>query len=281
MENILEIRGLCKHYKGFSLTDVDIEVPYGSIVGFIGENGAGKSTTIKAVLDLIHRDAGEIRLFGLDNRAQGLEVKQRLGVVFDESSFPALARPRAIDRIMKNIYANWQSEQFFDWCRRFKLPDDKPFKEYSRGMKMKLSIAVALSHGAELLLLDEATSGLDPIVRDEILDVFFDFIQDERHSIFISSHIIGDLEKVADYIVFLHEGRVVFSAAKDDLREAFGLLHCTAAELAALDPAAIVGTRRGEFGVEALVRRALLPPATITEPASIEDIMVFHVRGDR
>ena len=205
MENALEVKNLSKHYPEFELDNINITLPAGCIMGFIGENGAGKSTTIKAILDLIKKDSGEVTIFGQTNLSRNQKLKEHIGVVMDECSFPENLNAKEIDKVMNNCYKTWNRTKYMKYLDKFALSLKKPVKEYSRGMKMKLSIAVALSHDSKLLILDEATSGLDPIVRDEILDVFLDFIQDESHSIFISSHIISDLEKICDYISQIEE----------------------------------------------------------------------------
>ena len=214
MNDALIISGLTKTYKDFMLNGVSFSVPCGSIVGLIGENGAGKSTTINAVLGLIQKEAGSICVLGkeqLDN-----EIKEQIGVVFDGNNYPEIFSARKLNQVMKDIYHSWEEHTFLDLLIKFSLPADKPIKQFSKGMKMKLAIAVALSHNSKLLILDEATSGLDPVIRDDILDILLDFAQDETHSILISSHITTDLEKIADYIVFIHEGQVVFSMPKDE-----------------------------------------------------------------
>ncbi len=278
MENALEIKKLNKAFGDFSISDLSFSLPTGSIMGFIGENGAGKSTTIKLILDLIKRNSGDIKIFGKDNISHGINIKEDVGIVFDESNFPETLRSCDVPHIMRHIYANWDDAVFAKYMRKFELPSKKPFAKYSRGMKMKLVIAVALSHHAKLLILDEATSGLDPIVRDEILDVFLDFIQDEKHSIFISSHIISDLEKIADYITFIHKGQIVFSESKDDLLDKYGILKCSAEDLEGVSPAAVLGSRRSQFGIEALVTRSKVPDGLLVDPASIEEIMLFRVK---
>ena len=215
MANALEIRGLTKRYDGFSLENVSFSIPEGSVMGFIGENGAGKTTTIRLILDGIRRDAGEIRIFGKDNIQYGQEVRGEIGAVFDECYFPQDFRPADLDAVFRRIYPRWDAELYRSYLERFELPQRKTVKEYSRGMKMKLSIACALSHHPRLLLLDEATSGLDPIVRDEILDIFRGFMEDETHTILFSSHITSDLERLADYVSFLHKGKLLFSLPRD------------------------------------------------------------------
>lgn len=278
MENALEIKNVTKKYPGFTLGSLNLELPSGCIMGLIGENGAGKSTTIKLILDLIRRDSGEIRVLGAPYTAGSLKLKEEIGVVMDECNFPECMNAREVNRMLKGCYRTWDAGKFAELCRRFGLAERKCIKDFSRGMKMKLSIAVALSHGSRLLILDEATSGLDPIVRDEILDLFLDFIQDESHSILISSHILSDLEKVCDYIAFLHEGHLVFCDEKSALLDKYVIAKGSASELSCLSPEAVVGIRAGSFGSEALVQRDSVPGSFVTDPATIEDIMLYHVK---
>lgn len=280
MENLLEIKGLTKRYDGFTLDSIDLAIPKGCIMGFIGENGAGKTTTIKLILNLIHRDQGLIKVFGLDNQKHELQIKQDLGVVFDESNFPDSILVPHVDAVMKRIYRNWDSNTFYNYIDKFSLPTKKEYKSFSRGMKMKLSLAVALSHNPRLLLLDEATSGLDPVIRDEILDVFLEFIQDEEKSILVSSHIISDIEKIADYIVFIHQGRIVFAESKEDLACNYGILKCTIADFETLEQQYIKGYRKNQFGVEALVLKEHFKKGYLVDPASLEQIMLFTIKGD-
>ena len=204
MTNSIEIRGLCKSYGDFALDNIDLTLPGGAIMGLIGENGAGKTTTLKCILNMIHRDSGSITLLGRDNIAQEQEAKADIGVVLDDCFFHDSLHPRDLNAILAPAWPTWDSGLFRDYLAKFKLPEGKQIKEFSRGMKMKLSLSAALAHRPRLLILDEATAGLDPVVRDEILEEFLAFIQDEDHSILISSHIISDLEKVADYITYLH-----------------------------------------------------------------------------
>ncbi len=280
MENALEIKGLCKQYTGFALDNVSFSLPRGAVMGFIGENGAGKTTTIKAVLNLIRRDAGEIRVLGLDNIRDERAVKERIGVVLEDGCFLNTMNARQVDTLMGKAYQNWNPEQFFGFIRRFGIDENKKIKDYSKGMRMKISIAAALSHGAELLLMDEPTSGLDPVVRDEVLDLFYDFMQDEGHAILLSSHITSDLDKIADYITFIHGGRVALSEPRDELLDTYGVLRCTADQLAALEPQAVRAKRMGAFGCEALVRRDGVPQGWPVEPVNIEQIMLFLTRGE-
>ncbi|ATD54157.1 ABC transporter ATP-binding protein [Clostridium chauvoei] len=278
MTNILEIKNLSKNYTDFSLKNLNLNVPTGCITGFIGENGAGKSTTIKLILDIIHRDNGEIKILGTDNKSLSNNLKEEIGVVLDESCFPENLNLTDIDKIMKRTYKSWDKDVFEKYSSKFSLPKNKSIKDYSKGMKMKLSIAVALSHNPKLLILDEATSGLDPIVRDEILDVFLDFIQDENHSIFISSHIISDLEKICDYIAFIHKGQLIFNESKDELLDKYGLLKCSTKEFDSINKDFVIGYRKNTFGIEALVVKNKVPKGFIIDNPSIEDIMLYHVK---
>lgn len=278
MENALVIRDLTKKYSGFTLDRVNLELPTGCIMGLIGENGAGKSTTIKMILDLAEKDGGEITVLGETLTTESRALKEKVGVVMDECNFPECMKVEEIARMMQGCYGTWSTDRFERYREQFKLPRGKQVKDFSRGMKMKLSIAVALSHDSRLLILDEATSGLDPIVRDEILDIFLEYIQDENNSILISSHILSDLEKICDYIAFLHEGRIVFCEEKGALMEKFSVLKCAEKDLKAIDPRAVFGVRRNSFGVEALVLRSRVPAGFVCDPATIEDIMLYHVK---
>lgn len=280
MENALEISGLCKQYKGFALKDVSFTLPSGCVMGLVGENGAGKTTTLKAVLNLIHRDAGTILVRGQDNIREERAVKERIGVVLEDGCFLNTMNARQVDVLMGKAYQNWHSEQFFGYLKRFGIDESKKIKDYSKGMRMKVNIAAAMSHEAGLLIMDEPTSGLDPVVRDEVLDLFYDFMQDDGHSILLSSHITSDLDKIADYITFIHDGNVVLSEPRDVLLDTYGVLRCTAEQLTALDPAAVRGKRVGAFGCEALVRRDGVPQGWPVEPVNIEQVMLFLTRGE-
>lgn len=285
MTNSIEISGLCKSYGDFALDHIDLTLPGGAILGLIGENGAGKTTTIKCILNLIRRDAGTIALMGYDNIAQEQQAKAEVGVVLDECFFHDTLRPRDLHAILSRVYQNWDKALFASCLKKFQLPEGKYVKEFSRGMKMKLSLAAALAHHPKLLILDEATAGLDPVVRDEILDEFLNFIQDEDHAILISSHITSDLEKVADYITYLHQGRVVLSEAKDVIQDNYGRLACTAQQLSTIQPEDLVRVRKGSYGCEALVsdRAAFRKkyPQLMVEPISLEDIMLFIGKGEQ
>ena len=278
MESAIKIRNLSKKYSDFHLDNINIDLPKGCIMGFIGENGAGKSTTIKLILDLINRDSGSISVLGKDNKKELTSVKENIGVVMDECFFPENISAKDINLIMKNIYKTWDEQKFNSLLKNFQLPETKIIKDYSKGMKMKLSIATAMSHDSKLLIMDEATSGLDPIIRDEILDVFLEFIQNEEHSIFISSHIISDLEKICDYISFIHKGKIIFSEPKDRLLEDYGILKCSSEDFKNIDKNLIKGYRKNSFGMEVLVLKNNIKGNYVIDKASIEDIMLFYVK---
>ena len=282
-KDALTITGLTKNYKDFVLDHVSFHVPKGTIVGLIGENGAGKSTTINAVLGLVKKESGKISILGkeeIDNA-----VHEQIGVVFDGSNYPEILSPRQINRVLKNIYRSWDEQIYYKLIRKFYLPIDKKIKQFSKGMKMKLAIAAALSHHPKLLILDEATSGLDPVIRDDILDMFLDFIQDEENSILVSSHITSDLEKVADYIVFIHEGKVVFFKPKDALIEEYGIIKCGAAQFDAMDKKDIIAYRKQDYGWQILISdrhsaQKKYPKAMIVA-ATIDEIMLLYVKGEK
>ncbi len=278
MENCIEIKGLCKKYSQFELKDVNLTVPCGTVMGFIGENGAGKSTTIKAILGLLTPSAGTVTVLGEDSMKLSNETKSRIGVVFDGLAFPNQLNAMQLDKVMAGIYRNWSSETFFGYLNRFNLPLKKKFKGFSRGMEMRLSIAVALSHNPQLLVLDEPTSGLDPVVRSEILDIFMEFMQDESHSILLSTHITSDLEHVADYITFVHNGRVVFTEERNEMHEKYSVLKCTEEQLALIDKEDIIGMRKTRFTCEVLTAAADKYPDIVSESPTIDDIMVFFVK---
>lgn len=280
--NAIEVRNLSKSFIDFRLQDISFDLPKGCILGLIGENGAGKSTTIRLIMNSLAKDSGSVRVLGVDNGDPAFrQVKNDIGVVLDEAYFPAVINTQIVDKMMASTYTNWSSSTFRRYLRRLELPEKRPFKEFSRGMKMKLSIAVALSHDPKLLILDEATSGLDPIVRDEILDIFNDFTRDPDHSILISSHILSDLEKICDYIAFIHKGQLMFCEEKDRLTDAYGLLYCSWRELEDVPQEAICGRRSSDYGVTCLVRRDLISPAFDVQKATIEDIMLYQVKGEK
>ena len=276
--NALEIRNLTKDYGAFRLENLNLTLPCGCIMGLIGENGAGKSTTIKLILDMINRDGGAITILGRDNREDLILTKQDIGVVLDEVGIPQCLSAVQVGKVMAHTFARWDQELYAQYLKKLDLPEKRPFKEYSKGMKMKLGIAVALSHHPKLLILDEATSGLDPVVRDEVVEMFSEFTRDESHAVLISSHIVSDLEKICDYIAFLHKGKLVLCEEKDRLLEEYGLIHCSQEQLAELDETAVRGVKASPYGVEALVRRDGIPTGMQVSPVSIEELFIFMVK---
>lgn len=282
MNDILKVEGLNKKYDSFNLKDINFRIPRGSIMGLVGENGSGKTTTIKAILNIINRDSGKIEIFGLDNIENEIEVKEDIGVVLDDCCFQDNLNIDDINKIMANIYKNWDKNLFLDYAERFKLKKEQKVKEYSKGMKMKLSIAVALSHKAKFLILDEPTAGLDPIVRNEILDELLDFIQNEENSILFSTHITSDLDKIADYITLIHDGELLLSKDRETLLTDFGLLKCGREDFEKIDSSEIIGHKKSKFGYEALVSNTeemnKKYPNLIIDSVNIEDIMLFYTR---
>ena len=280
--NAIEIRGLCKRYKGFSLDDLNLDLPYGCVLGLVGENGAGKSTTIRLIMDALERDGGTVSVLGADNQSKEfLDLKEDIGVVLDETFVPEVINARQMGKIMAGTYKNWDQAVYDGWIRRFELPLDKKFKDYSRGMTMKLGIAAALSHHPRLLLLDEATGGLDPMVREELLEVFADFAAEEGHAVLLSSHIVSDLERICDYIAFLHKGKLALCEEKDVLLDKYGILKCSREQLANIPEEAVHGKRVGTYGVEALVEREFMPRDAVVDRANLEDIILYMVKGER
>lgn len=278
----LELSNVSKQYKDFTLDNISFKVPQGSIVGLIGENGAGKSTTINAVLGLISKDSGTITMLGKTDI--DAVCKENIGVVFDGDNYPDMLTPKQLGKVFENIYSSWNKEKYEQLLKKFNLPLNKKIKKFSKGMKMKYAISVAFSHNSKLLILDEATSGLDPIMRDEILDMFLDFIQDEENSILVSSHITSDLEKVADYIVFIHNGKIVFSKPKDELLENYGIIKCGASVFDEIDKDKIITYRKQDYEWQILVddRKSAQKqyPKALIVPASIDEIMLMYVKGE-
>ena len=279
-EYAVEIREVEKGFNQFTLGTLNFCIPKGVIVGYIGQNGAGKSTTIKLILGLLKPDNGSIKVLGVENVNKS-GIKDKIGVVFDDLFLPEEIRIKDVERLGKNIYSKWDSKSFEMYKQKFNLPETQLVKTYSRGMKMKLSMAIALSHNAELLILDEATSGLDPVVREEILDILLEFMQLENHTILISSHILSDLEKVADYIAFIDNGKLLFMEEKDELKENYGIIAVSDEQLCEIDKKAIVGMRSHAFGKELLVKRNLIPESLKFTKPSIEDIMVYYLKGEK
>ena len=277
--NALEIRSLTKTYPGFCLDNLNLTLPCGCILGLIGENGAGKTTTIKLILDMLRRDSGTVTILGRDNQDNLRLTKEDIGVVMDSIGLPEWLNARQIGKIMARIFARWDGEYYANLVESLDLPWDKKFKDFSRGMKMKLGIAVAMSHQPKLLLLDEPTGGLDPVARDQVVELFLDFTRQEDHAILISSHIVSDLEKLCDYIAFLRRGKLMLLEEKDRLLEEYGLLHCTAEQLKELDPEAVKSKKVTPYGAEALVLRDGVPEGWNLSPVSIEELFVYMVKG--
>lgn len=285
MENILEIKNLSKKYNEFELKNVNLKVPKGMIMGLIGENGAGKTTTIKAILNLINIDNGEINIFGLDIKKYEKKIKEDIGVVLDDSFFSEYLNPTDINKIMKKIYKNWDERLYFRYLEDFKLPKNKISKEYSSGMKMKLKIAVALSHDPKLLILDEPTSGLDPVARSEILDIFQDFIQNGENSIFVSSHITSDLEHIADYITFINNGKIALSKTRDELLEKYGIVKCSKSEFEKIDKNDYVKFKINRYEYDILVEDKVgfkrKYDFKIIDKPTLDDIMLIYIKGEK
>lgn len=270
--NALEIRGLTKHFADFTLDNLNLTLPGGCILGLIGENGAGKSTTIRLILGMLRADSGTVTILGQDSRENPVLTKQDIGVVLDEVGIPECMTAKQVGKVMANVFLRWNAETYQGLLARFSLPENKKFKEFSKGMKMKLGLAVALSHEAKLLILDEATGGLDPVVRDEVVDMLAEFTRDETHAILISSHIVSDLEKLCDYVAFLHKGKLLLCEEKDLLLSEYGILHCKPEEL---PEEGILHKKQNAYGVEAIVRRDAVKPGTALSPISMEELFVF------
>lgn len=281
MDDVLVLQDVTKCYEDFKLEQISFQVPKGCICGFIGQNGAGKTTTIQLILDIIKRDGGSIQVFGQDMKENGPALKEKIGVVFDEMGFHEFLTPKEINSIMKNIYTNWKEALFFDYLKRFSLPAKKRCGSFSRGMRMKLQIAVALSHEAELLIMDEPTSGLDPIVRNEMLQIFQEFVLEENHTILLSSHITGDLERIADMVVFINRGRIILWGDKNEILESHGLIKCKKEDLERIDKEDIVSIRQSAFCTEVLVsgkdKCKQKYGRMIMEQTTLEEIMIFYV----
>ena len=279
--NAIQLSHINKSFGDFAIRDLCLEVPSGTICGLVGENGAGKSTTIRLLMGALRPDSGSARVLGTDvSSPEFRAVKEDIGVVLDEAYFPESLNAVQVGKIMAGTYRRWDQGLYDGYLKRFDLPLKKQFKDFSRGMRMKLAIAVALSHQPKLLVLDEATAGLDPIVRDEVLDLFNEFTREEDHSILISSHILSDLEKLCDYIAFLHKGDLLFCEEKDRLLEEYGIFEDSRENLDCLMPEAIVAREETRYGgVRALVRRDLAPAGFRMEKPTVEDIILFLVKG--
>ncbi len=287
MDNILELHQVCKTFPktNFTLDHVSFSVPYGSIMGFVGENGAGKTTTIGCVLNTVSKDSGTIKIFGKELADTDTELKEKIGVVYDGDNFPAYWTAEQLSDVMQGLYTNWDNELFKKYLNDFRLLPNQKIKSYSRGMTMKLAVAAALSHYPQLLILDEATSGLDPIMRDDMLDVFLEFVQDENHSILLSSHITSDLEKIADYITFIHNGKLIMAASKNDLVYNFAVMRCKESQFLELDPGDILAYRKRDYQIDVLVSNGKEIQRkyrnAVVDHVSIDEIMLLLVKGER
>jgi len=278
MDNALEIKGLSKEYKDFRLDNVSFEVPSGSIVGLIGENGSGKTTIIKLILNMIKKNGGEVTVLGKNKGIS--DIKNEIGVVMDEPGFPGFLNAKEINRIMKNIFSNWSDDTFFGYLKKLKVPDNKEYKDMSKGTKMKTGIAVALSHNPRLLILDEATNGLDPVVRSEVNEIFTEFTRDENHSILISSHIVSDLDRICDYIVFIHNGKLMLFEEKDRLLEKYCIVHCTREQLSSIERSKIIGRKENKYDISVLMEKSQVKSGFSTSPVDIEELFVFMAKED-
>lgn len=284
MNHVLTVNGLSKTYSDFMLKNVSFQVPCGAIVGLVGENGAGKSTTINALLGLIKKNSGDIKILGKSEKEIGSTDRERIAVIFDGNNFSEELSPTKLNLVLKDIYHSWDEKLYFSLLQKMALPSKKKIKTFSKGMKMKLSISVAFSHHPQLLILDEPTSGLDPIVRDDILDMFLEFVQKEENSILLSSHITSDLEKIADYIVFIHAGEIVFCKPKDELLENYGIVKCGMDQFDMFDKQDIIAYRKMDYEWQILIndRKAIQKkyPKAMIVPTTIDEIMLLYVKGE-
>lgn len=287
MNSTLILKNMNKKYEksNFAIKDISFSVPEGSIVGFIGENGAGKSTTMNCILNVIRRDSGTIEIFGREMTDEDIDIRENIGVVYDSNNFPEYLTARQLADILGRIYSKWDDFCFEQFLRRFGLPESQRIKTYSRGMSMKLAIAVALSHDSKLLILDEATSGLDPIMRDEILDVLLEFVKQENHSILLSSHITSDLEKIADYIVFIHNGEIILNKTKDELIYGYGVIRCSENDFHNILSEDILSSMKKDYQIDVLIKNRKLIEKKyknlIVDSVSLDEIMLLLVKGER
>ena len=287
MNSTLILKNVNKKYEksNFAIKDISFSIPEGSIVGFIGENGAGKSTTMNCILNVIRRDSGTIEIFGREMTDEDIDIRENIGVVYDSNNFPEHLTAKQLADILGRIYSKWDDFCFGQFLRRFGLPESQKIKTYSRGMSMKLAIAVALSHDSKLLILDEATSGLDPIMRDEILDVLLEFVKQENHSILLSSHITSDLEKIADYIVFIHNGEIILNKTKDELIYEYGVIRCSENDFYNILPEDILSSMKKDYQIDVLIKNRKLIEKKyknlIVDSVSLDEIMLLLVKGER
>lgn len=287
MENILELQEISKSFpkSDFTLDKLSFSLPYGTIMGFVGENGAGKTTTIGCILNTVKKDSGIVKLFGREMQDCDIDIREKIGVVYDGDNFPAYWTAKQLSKVMDGIYTQWDNTMFQKYLEDFNLPAEQKMKNYSRGMTMKLAIAAALSHHPQLLILDEATGGLDPVMRDEMLDVFLEFVQEENHSILLSSHITSDLEKIADYIAFIHNGKLIMTVSKNDLVYNYAVMRCRESQFLALDPSDIIAYRKRDFQIDVLVSNGKKAQNkyknVVVDHVSVDEIMLLLVKGER
>lgn len=279
--NALELQHVTKSFSDFSLDNLTLTLPGGCIMGLVGQNGAGKTTTIKLILDMLQLDGGYISVLGMDHHKYAREIKEDVGVVLDEVGIPACLTAKQVGKVMQHTYKRWDKETYTQLLQKLSLPENKPFSDFSRGMKMKLGIAVAMSHGAKLLILDEPTGGLDPVVRDEVVEMFYEFTRQEDHSILISSHIVSDLERLCDYVAFLHEGKLLLCEEKDALLDSYCCVRGTAEQLCVLDASLVLHKKETPYGVEVIMRRENVPSGLAYGPISIEELFVTMVKEAR
>lgn len=284
MENILEINKLCKKYDDFSLKDVSFSLPKGFIMGFVGENGSGKTTTIRSILNMAKIDSGKISVFGLDSVTDTIAIKERLGVVFDSLYLAEHLNAKQIEQQLKPFYKDWDSKEFFRHINKFGLPDNRKVGDFSKGMKMKFMVAIALSHKAELIILDEPTSGLDPVARDELLDILSEYIEDENRGVLFSTHITADVERIADYVTILHSGKVWYTGTKDELTEKYAVIKGAEKDIPVGLKEKFIGFHAYRNGFDALIKTddlIGLPDALEYEKASIDEILVYIAKEDK
>lgn len=279
--NALEIRNLSKQYKNFYLDNINLTLPSGYIMGLIGENGAGKTTIIKLILNIISKNSGTIKILGKNNTDHLIDVKEEIGIVLDEPGLPEELDIRQINNIMKYSYKNWNEKAFFEFSKKFNIPTDKRFGKFSKGTKMKTAITIALSHNAKLLILDEATNGLDPVAREDILEILCEFTRSEENSVLISSHIVSDLEKICDYVAFVHNGKLLLCEEKDLLKDNYCIINCSKKEFNKLNKSTVLGKKETAYGINAIVKRSEITDGVSATTVSIEELFVYMVKEER
>lgn len=285
MKYAIEIKKLKKKYTNFNLNIDNLNIPSGSIIGLIGENGAGKTTLIKLILNIINNDNGNVKIFNKYLNSSELQIKEDIGVVLDNSFFPELITPKNINSIMKNIYKKWDCELFYKYLNDFGIRDNQILKSMSKGMRKKVEIATALSHHPKLLILDEATSGLDPIMRNEVLELFLDFIKDEDHTVILSTHITSDLEQIADYIIFINNGEIVLESQYNDIVDNYGILKCDIDKFELIDKSDIVSFKKNKYNYEILINNVTKCKKKykeyIIDKVSLQDLMLLVIKGGK